>query len=357
MKVTAILKGTADAHGKKKVYIRTNIGKIRRFKATKIKILPSQWDAENMKVKAAHPQANHFNQAIKKLLLENELAEVNGDRNFPEMDFNKYCEHCFLMWRSSKEDSTLINYGCDQRKITSYRPGLKLSEITPRFLELYKKHLSDNGDAHNTIWRAFRFIRTVILKAINDNLIKDNPFNRFEMPQYINPKTFYLTMTEIKKIEDYSIDPATPKHLAFLSKWFIISCYTGLRYKDMYLFCKEDHIKDNRFVLYTDKTGSIVSIKLSDKLKELLKRVDYKPLNWQNQPSNRELKTIQRACEIKTKLKWHVARHTFGVRCADAGLSIEVTSKLMGHTNTTTTSIYYKITNKRLDKEVELIFN
>jgi site-specific recombinase XerD len=355
MTVSAILKGRPNSDGKKTVYIRTNIGKKRTFNATKIKIHPSDWIGG--RVKNNHPQATHYNQVIKKLVLERELDHVNGNEiDYADAKFCDYATRCIERWEGEKKNGTIRRYRSDINKIKEYNSDFYLSSITNKFLDRYKKHCIDNGDAHNTIWRSFAFIRCIVRQAHRDRIIQENVFDSYRIPQYKNPKKFYLTKQEIDKIEDYSISQESPKHLSFAAAWFVIGCYTGLRYGDMNRFNREENIRQDRFILYTQKTGELVSMKLHERLKQLLERVDYKPIHLQDQPFNRYLKDIQKSCGIKTRLTVHVARHTFGVRCADSGLSIETTARLMGHSDIKTTSIYYKITNQRLDKEVELLF-
>ena len=52
------------------------------------------------------------------------------------------------------------------------------------------------------------------------------------------------------------------------------------------------------------------------------------------------------------KLTTHVARHSFAVRCAELGISIETTAEFMGIT-VRSCHIYYRITNKKIDNEVD----
>ena len=357
MRVTAVLKGNADDKGRKAVSIRTSIGQKRIHKNTNIRLLPTDWDGDSMRVKASHPQAAHLNTVIKKKILEHELDLINGATQISDGTFYSFGKQLLSTWENDLEDSSVVNYTIDFNKVHDYRPSLKMSQMNRQFLIDYKKYLQHKGDAPNTIWRGFRFIRKIMLAAIAAGRMKDYPIKGWkDMPKYKNPKTFYLTQDQVDLVEKYSIDKSKPPHLTFIAKWFVLSCYTGLRFGDMYNFNADDHIRNNRLTLYTDKTGEIVSLKITDKLRELFDRVEWKRLHVQNQPANRELKIIQADLKIKISMTCHVARHTFGVRCADAGIPIETTAKLMGHTDIKTTAIYYKITDKRMDEDVKAIF-
>lgn len=50
-----------------------------------------------------------------------------------------------------------------------------------------------------------------------------------------------------------------------------------------------------------------------------------------------------------------MARHTFGTLMLTQGVPIESVSRMMGHTNITTTQIYAKITNDKVSKDMAIL--
>ena len=104
MKVTATLKGRADDHGKRTVYIRVNDGNDRTFKATNIRVTSKQFEKGKVK---DHPQASFYNTTIKKKIVETEASLLNGGERteFANMTLFNYCQHCAEYWRTSKEKS------------------------------------------------------------------------------------------------------------------------------------------------------------------------------------------------------------------------------------------------------------
>lgn len=77
------------------------------------------------------------------------------------------------------------------------------------------------------------------------------------------------------------------------------------------------------------------------------------PLAITNQSFNRELKILSAVAGFSKPLHHHMARHTFGMRCAELGFSEEDTQKLMGHRDIESTRIYFRIKNARLDKAMQ----
>ena len=49
---------------------------------------------------------------------------------------------------------------------------------------------------------------------------------------------------------------------------------------------------------------------------------------------------------------FHCSRHSFAVLALNYGMPIESVSKILGHTNITTTQIYAKVTNTKLENDI-----
>ena len=156
-------------------------------------------------------------------------------------------------------------------------------------------------------------------------------------------------MDELASISKMETDAIILKNMA---AWFLFACYTGLRYSDVKNFDPAKHIQNGRIILHTTKTGEVVSISTSSRAKSILEQYPKAPI-YSNQKCNQYLKAIAHICGIDKRLTFHTARHTFAVQCANLGISQEVTSKLLGHSDLRTTGIYYKIVNERIDREME----
>ena len=70
----------------------------------------------------------------------------------------------------------------------------------------------------------------------------------------------------------------------------------------------------------------------------------------------RILNTVIRICGINKHVTWHMARHTMAtVVCLSNGMPIESVSSVLGHKCITSTQIYAKITNEKLNKEMDAL--
>ena len=50
---------------------------------------------------------------------------------------------------------------------------------------------------------------------------------------------------------------------------------------------------------------------------------------------------------------FHMVRHTFATMSLSKGVPMESVSKMLGHTNLKTTQIYARITNKKIEYDME----
>lgn len=72
-----------------------------------------------------------------------------------------------------------------------------------------------------------------------------------------------------------------------------------------------------------------------------------------NQKMNAYLKEIADVCGVQKRLTFHLARHTFATMSLSKGVPMESVSKMLGHTNIRTTQIYARITNKKIEHDME----
>lgn len=345
MKTTLILRGKADHFNRFSVYIRHSNKQKRTIVQTDLLLTEEQFE----RFKKGLPGKNEAT-AYKKFL---NLMDGNQESNQlkPVTTFAHYVAVCIQEWKNEKAFETIRQITAEQTKLLKFAPSLLITDLTPTFLQKYKEYCYSIGNKQNTLWKTFKFLRMITRKAIREKLLEENPFDVFEMPKYKDPPRKYLTIDEIKDIE-ILLDGTLPDEVRFTITWFLIGCYTGLRYGDMNKFNKKEHIVKGRIIIYTSKTGEPISMPLSEKVKGLFESIKYKPLYYTNQTYNRMLKIVQGLADIKKPLTAHISRHTAAIRWADKKISQEVTGKLLGHTNLKTTAIYYKITNKRIDEEM-----
>ena len=67
----------------------------------------------------------------------------------------------------------------------------------------------------------------------------------------------------------------------------------------------------------------------------------------------KNLSIVGKACGIRQRLSYHMARHTFGTMCLSAGIPIESIAKMMGHASISSTQIYAQVTDNKISKDMD----
>ena len=66
-----------------------------------------------------------------------------------------------------------------------------------------------------------------------------------------------------------------------------------------------------------------------------------------------KLSIVGKACGIRERLSYHMARHTFGTLSLSAGIPIESIAKMMGHASISSTQIYAQVTDNKISEDMD----
>ncbi|MDO5971912.1 site-specific integrase [Flavivirga aquimarina] len=176
------------------------------------------------------------------------------------------------------------------------------------------------------------------------------PFENYKL-RFEKVKTEYLSHEELKLIsKTYFGKEGVEKSRDV----FLFACYTGLSYIDVKALKVDNMVKgvdgNDWLCLDRTKTSENLRIPLLPKAKEIINKYksgiglgigrELLPVE-SNQKININLKIMSKACGVKKRVTFHVARHTFATTVTlSNGVPIETVSKLLGHTRLKTTQIY-----------------
>jgi site-specific recombinase XerD len=179
----------------------------------------------------------------------------------------------------------------------------------------------------------------------------------------------YLTVEEIKVLKDQEI---STERLNMVRDFFIFGCYSGLAYIDLKNLrrCHLEYNSTNDVYFIKkkrEKTNQPFIIPLFKPARDVL---DKRARGWQqmpgdtillsvisNQKYNLYLKEIAALCGIQKNLTTHLARHTFATTIAlENGVSLESTSKMLGHSKISQTQKYAKVTEMKIAKETSNLY-
>lgn len=376
-----------NKEGKTSVMLRIYLNNERlSLGSTGISVKSSQWDKEKERIKGRTTEALNTNLQLDNIAsglqsifrriemsdvvsLERIKSEFLGKKE--EIDtlmqlFEKHNDDVAKQVGVSVGKATLQKYNVCKRHFSEFlekqykRSDLKLTELTYVVIREFDLYLrTEVGQNPNTATKTMKTFKTITLLGQKMGVLLHDPFMNHRF--HIEPvNRGFLTDEEILCIAHKQIN--IPR-LELIRDIFIFSCFTGLAYIDVSNLTP-DHIVtlgDKQWIMtQRQKTSVETNALLLDIPKAIIAKYGGKTYRngklfpmLTNQKTNSYLKEIADICGIKKNLTFHLARHTFATMSLSKGVPMESVSKMLGHTNIRTTQIYARITNKKIEHDME----
>ena len=376
-----------NKEGKTSVMLRIYLNNERlSLGSTGISVKSSQWDKEKERIKGRTTEALNTNLQLDNIASELqsifrriEMSDVVSLERIKSEFLGKKEEIDTLMQLFEKHNgdvakqvgvsvgkATLQKYNVCKRHFSEFlekqykRSDLKLTELTYVVIREFDLYLrTEVGQNPNTATKTMKTFKTITLLGQKMGVLLHDPFMNHRF--HIEPvNRGFLTDEEILLIAHKQIN--IPR-LELIRDIFIFSCFTGLAYIDVSNLTP-DHIVtlgDKQWIMtQRQKTSVETNVLLLDIPKAIIAKYGGKTYRngklfpmLTNQKTNSYLKEIADICSIKKNLTFHLARHTFATMSLSKGVPMESVSKMLGHTNIRTTQIYARITNKKIEHDME----
>lgn len=238
----------------------------------------------------------------------------------------------------------------------------KMKSITPEYCKGFIDYLMTaksrrgNSLAMSTERLYFQIFTTAMNVAVRTGIIHTNPVQRLDPSDRIKvPESTraYLTLDELRAMIDAHDDSNK------IERAYLFSCFCGLRISDIRALRWEDIETDGgrqRIKIVQQKTKSANYLPLSENARKWMPE---RPANGVGSVFNlvehhntitSHINNLAHRAGITKHITFHTARHTFATALLTKGADLYTTSKLLGHTNITTTQIYAKIVDaKKVD--------
>lgn len=238
------------------------------------------------------------------------------------------------------------------------RSDLYLRELNIGFIQAFHTFLrTDKGMAQNSSTKHLKLLKKIINVAVANSYMTFNPFMTYKVerePVEID----FLDEEELRRIINF--DTPLPR-LERAKDMFLFGCFTGLSYIDIKTLAPEHFERDGAGRIWIKKrrvkTGVLSRIPLLPIAKMILDkyRGGEKLLPIQDPADvNKYLKDIAILCNINKRITFHTSRHTFASTVTLANnISLEVVSKMLGHTNTRMTTHYAKLVDKCIGEQMD----
>jgi site-specific recombinase XerD len=381
-------KNAIQKNGKTIIMIRITInGEIAQL-SSKLQVNPDLWDVKTGKVKGRAAEANNINRQLDNLKsaidkvytkqfeefgyvvpekIKNTILGIDRKYNTLLEYFDMHNKQYALKIGYSTSNITYNRYQLLRERLVSFLKDnysisdIPINEVTPVFLDSFYIYIRNHyKSAHNNAMKAMQRLRKIFYFAKNTGLTIPDPFWDFNIG-FETVERGFLSQKEIDTIRNKQF---VTKRVEQVRDLFIFSCYTGLSYVDI-CNLKESNIHtafDNSLWIMTKRQKTNVHfnvrllntpIQILDKYKGSQKDDKILPV-ISNQKVNEYLKEIADLCSITQNLTFHMARHTFATTIAlSNGVPIETVSKMLGHKSIKTTQIYAKITDLKMNNDMQ----
>lgn len=382
-------KGKSDGLGG--IYCRITVDGTRAEMSISRKVPIDKWDAIVGKVRGVSAIAQEINElmrSVENAILDKQREFIKRGVSFTatdlrdaylgkKQDFKKildlFKEHNDKIYRlintgeyalgTYKRYDTVCNHLEGYIKSNYQCSDIPIKDIDYKFIEGFAFFLkSEKACANNTTLKYIRNFKKIMRIAQAHDYISKDPFINWKMKKKIVHREF-LSEDEIKRMseKDFEMD-----RLNQVRDIFIFACFTGLAYIDVQKLTHDDiliGIDGSKWIkIKRTKTDTPSSIPILPEAQRILnKYVDYpqkENINKllpvaSNQKVNAYLKEIAVGCKIKKTLTFHLARHTFATTVTlSRGVPIETVSKMLGHTNLSTTQHYAKVLDLKISRDM-----
>jgi integrase len=242
------------------------------------------------------------------------------------------------------------------------RKDLYLREINLGFIQGFHAYLlGEKKMGQNSCIKHLKFLKKLLNLAVSNSYISYNSVNAYKVER--EPVDIdFLDEEELRKIINF--DTPLPR-LERAKDMFLFGCFTGLSYIDIKTLTPEHFEKDSAGRIWIKKrrvkTGVLSRIPLLPIAKLILDKYKggEKLLPIQDPADiNKYLKDIAILCGINKRICFHTSRHTFASTVTLANnISLEVVSKMLGHTNTRMTTHYAKLIDKYIGEQMDKLMD
>lgn len=245
---------------------------------------------------------------------------------------------------------------------TYKREDLSLQEVNMGFIQSFHTFLlTDKCMAQNTCIKHLKYLKAIMNIAISNNYIQYNMIASYKIERE-SVEIDFLTEEELRKIINF--DTPLPR-FEKARDFFLFGCFTGLSYIDIKTLEPKHIEKDDEGRIWIKKrrvkTGVLSRIPLLPMAKMILEKYkgNEKLIPIQDASDiNKNLKDIAQLCHIDKHITFHTSRHTFASTVTLANnISLEVVSKMLGHTNTRMTTHYAKLVDRCIGEQMDRITN
>lgn len=335
-----------------------------KYMSTRIRVFPKEWQRGRV---VNRVDAVILNKQLDKLLVDvrqivydmYEDGQIDIDaipsrlmaKRKPNVTFLDFCEERTKIRKYGKAVDSQERYERFLRFLKGYGKIKTFFDLTEaKVMELDRYLKGQNNMKAKSRWNNYhRFLNSFILDAQKEGLLQLNPYDRVKIEKGSDYDGIdkYLTPEEFQKLRTATMPESRLERVRDL---FVFHSYTCLSYHDLRAFDPKK-IKEidgkKLYVGHRGKTKIEYTIPLLASALDILAKYGGKLPILSNVKYNEYIKEVAKAAGIDKPVTTHWARHTGATLLLNAGVKIEIVSKVCGHSSIKMTEkIYAKLLPK-----------
>ena len=277
----------------------------------------------------------------------------------------------------SRAEGTYLNLFYSDRNLREFVENkgvqdIPIGTITEDLFEEYRFFLKRRGLKASTVNSNLCWLSRLMFRAVSKRIIRCNPFEnaKFEKEE---KKIRFLQKSDVMKLMAMKMND---KEAELARLMFVFSCFTGLAISDMenleykhiqtaaggqmYIRKGRQKTKVEFIVPLHPIAETIIShCRKEPERSEVQQTVKEKDdhlvfhRNCSRSVMDTKLSIVGKACGIRQRLSFHMARHTFGTMSLSAGIPIESIAKMMGHASISSTQVYAQVTDNKISEDMD----
>ena len=277
----------------------------------------------------------------------------------------------------SRAEGTYLNLYYSDKNLREFIENkgvqdISIATITESLFEEYRFFLKKRGLKASTINTNLCWLSRLMCRAVSKRIIRCNPFENAKYEKE-EKKIRFLQKSDVMKLMAMTMNDRESE-LARLM--FVFACFTGMAIADMetlqyghiqtaadgqrYIRKERQKTKVEFIVPLHPIAEAIINYCRNEQehggvrqsMKEKGESLVFQP-HCSRSVMGKNLSIVGKACGIRQRLSYHVARHTFGTMSLSAGIPIESIAKMMGHASISSTQIYAQVTDNKISKDMD----
>ncbi len=295
---------------------------------------------------------------------------------------------CYFMQRiaalkQAGKINTAIKYAATRTSLVKFHPTpLRFEEITPDLLNGFESFLHNAGNQPNSIATKFSVLKAVYNKAVTDKIFPctESPFVLYKAGKHwTQTRKRAIHKEDIQRLIEAELPVTRSPYTEFARDIFLFSYFSaGINFKDIATLRHEDMV-EKRIYYCRHKTGKPMTCRLHPLAHRIISKYIRKDSTQEDYifpilnrhvhrteqqihnrvhkvlvNVNRELKAWSKRLGLATTLTTYVARHTYATVLKRSGVSVELISESLGHSDLSTTQIYLdSFENSQIDEAMQ----